>query len=339
MRRMKKYTILLAILASSFAAIGQDIHFSQFNSSPLLLNPALAGVNAGNYRFVANYKTQWTGLAPYNTISASYDMNMFKHSKKANFGGLGIFFFNDKAGDSELRTTQVNLNLSYTVVLTRSGSQSLTSGIMGGVGHRSINYANLTFDSQFNGVFDPQLSTNENFATDKVLFGDLGAGFLWNYVRKDGKLNFYAGGSVAHLNMPNLSFLDARDEKLYIKYTVHGGGYIGVSKQIFILPSFMYLNQGPHNQFNFGGLVKIRKSIIPSDNTSFYIGGWYRLKDALILNARVDVGHFNIGFSYDINLSGLTPASNANGGPELSLIYTGIFPSKKHQTIYCPPML
>ncbi|HXH20180.1 MAG TPA: type IX secretion system membrane protein PorP/SprF, partial [Chitinophagales bacterium] len=140
MRRMQKYTLLLALFLISLAAIGQDIHFSQFNSAPLLLNPALAGVNAGNYRLAANYKTQWTGLAPYNTFAASYDMNMFKHSRKANFGGFGIFFFTDKAGDSELRTTQVNLNLSYTVMLNKRATHSLTSGIMGGLGFRSINY-------------------------------------------------------------------------------------------------------------------------------------------------------------------------------------------------------
>lgn len=338
MRRIKKHAIILGLMLSGFAAIGQDIHFSQFNSAPLLLNPALSGVNAGNYRLVANYKSQWTGLAPYNTVAASYDMNMFKHSTRANFGGLGVFFFTDKAGDSELRTTQANLNLSYTVMLNRRATHSLSTGIMGGIGYRTINYANLTFDNQFAGGYDPTLPNGENFATNKVLYPDVGAGVLWNFVRNE-KLNFYAGGSVVHLNMPNLSFMNERDEKLYIKYTVHGGGYIGMSKMVFFLPSFLYMNQGPHHQFNFGGLVKMRKSLIPSDNTAFYVGGWYRLKDALILNARVDVGHFNIGFSYDINLSGLTPASNANGGPEVSLIYTGFFPSKKNTIVYCPPML
>ena len=339
MRRMTKHAILFAFIFSSLAAIGQDIHFSQFNSSPLLLNPALAGVNGGTYRLVANYKAQWTQLAPYNTIAASYDMNVFKHKTRANFGGIGAFFFTDKAGDSDLRTMQVNLNLSYTVILNRKGSQSITTGMMGGIGHRSINYSNLTFDSQFAGGFDPNLPTNENFTTDKVLYPDIGAGILWNFVKSSKNLNFYAGSSVAHLNMPNLSFLNERDEQLYIKYTVHGGAHIGVSKQIFILPSFMYLNQGPHNQLNFGGLVKIRKSVMPGDRTAFYVGGWYRLKDALILNVRVDINNFNIGFSYDINLSGLTPASSANGGPELSLIYVGVFPEKKSQVKYCPPLL
>lgn len=338
MRRTKHYTLLLALILVSFASFAQDIHFSQFHSAPLFLNPALAGINGGNYRFVSNYKTQWNGLAPYNTVAASYDMNLFKQQgHRSNFGGIGLFFYTDKAGDSELRTTQVNLNLSYTLMVSKK--QSISTGIVGGLGNRSINYANLIFDNQYgvNGP-DQSLSSGENFATDRVLYPELGAGLFWNYIKSE-KTNFYAGGSVFHLTQPNLSFMEARDEKLYVKFIAHAGGYFGVNEQIFILPSILYMNQGPHNQFNFGALVKVRKSIIPSDRTAFYIGGWYRLKDAIILNARVDVGQFNIGFSYDINISGLTPASNANGGAELSLIYTGVFKSKKNEVRICPPMM
>lgn len=338
MRRLTHNTLLLlAIMLASYASFAQDIHFSQFHSAPLFLNPALAGINGGNYRFVANYKTQWNGLAPYNTVAASYDMNLFKpQGKTGNYGGIGVFFYTDKAGDSELRTTQVNLNLSYTVMLSKK--QSITSGLVGGLGHRSINYANLIFDNQYDGNGpNPQLGNGENFATDNVLYPELGAGFLWNFV-KNQKTNVYVGGSVFHLSQPNLSFMESRDEKLYIKFIGHAGGYFGITEQVFILPSVLYMNQGPHNQFNMGALVKVRKSILPSDKTAFYIGGWYRLKDALILNARVDIGQFNIGFSYDINLSGLTPASNANGGAELSLIYTGFFKNRKNSVVSCPVM-
>ncbi len=337
--RLKKYSIVVALLIGSFASIGQDIHFSQFNSAPLLLNPALAGVNSGNYRFAANYKNQWSDLAPYNTFAASFDMNVFKHGPRANFGGIGLFFFTDRAGDGNLSTTQVNLNLSYTVMLNKRGTQSITTGVMGGFGHRSVDFSAFTFDSQYgsNGP-DQSLSSGENLTNDNLFYPEVGAGILWNYVKND-RLNFYAGGSASHLSQPNLSFFSTRDEKLYIKFTVHGGGYIGLSEQVFLLPSFLYLNQGPHNQLNFGTLIKIKKSALPSEKISFYIGGWYRLLDALILNARVDIGRINIGFSYDINLSGLTEASRANGGPELSFIYTGVFPSKKQQIKFCPPML
>ena len=338
MRRLLRNVTVLITLAVSFTLSAQDLHFSQFNSAPLLLNPALTGVNGCSYRFAANYKTQWTNLAPYNTIAASYDMALFNEKPKSNFGGIGVSFFSDRAGDSELSTNQVNLSLSYTVLLNKRGTQSLSSGIFGGVGQRSINYSKLTFDSQFgsNG-FDQNRPTLENFNRDKLVYGDIGAGFLWNYNQNE-KNNYYAGFSVWHLNQPNRSFFDSQDETLYIKFTVHGGGHFAMSQQVALLPSFMILSQGPHQEYNLGTLIKIKKSIMPNENTAFYFGGWYRVLDAFILNARVDFGNFNIGFSYDLNLSKLTPASNLNGGAELSLIYTGCFPNKKNQARYCPTM-
>ena len=50
-------SLLFALVVSS--AMAQDIHFSQFYSSPLNLNPALTGVMNCNQRVVAN---SWLGL-------------------------------------------------------------------------------------------------------------------------------------------------------------------------------------------------------------------------------------------------------------------------------------
>lgn len=318
--------------------MGQDIHFSQFNSNPIYLNPALSGVNGCNYRLAANYKQQWGGVANFQTVAASYDMNFMKRNRKSNFGGFGVSLFNDRAGDISLSTTKVDLSLAYSLVLNPSGSQFLTFALKGGVGHKSFDMSKVTTDSQF-GVdgYNSGLSTQENFPNTNKVYGDVGAGILWNLTQRNSN-NYYLGFSVSHLNQPNISFFDDSDEQLYIKSTLHGGAFFKLSKQIGLMPSFMFLNQGPHNELNIGSLVKIRKSLLPSDKTAFYVGAWYRLKDAVILSARVDWNGLNVGFSYDLNLSKLTPATNVNGGPELSLIYSGCFPNKKNQSVYCPAL-
>lgn len=316
----------------------QDVHFSQFNSSPIYLNPALSGLNGCNYRMAANYKRQWGGVANFQTIAASYDMNFLKKNRKSNFAGFGISLFNDRAGDVNLSHTKVDLSLAYSLVLNRTGSQFLTFALKGGIGHKSFDISKVTTDSQF-GVdgYNSGLSTQENFATDSKVYGDVGAGMLWSLTQRNSN-NYYLGFAVSHLNQPNISFFNERDEQLYIKATLHGGAFFKLSKQLGLLPSFMFLNQGPHNQFNIGSLVKIRKSILPSDKTAFYVGGWYRLKDALILSARVDWKGLNVGFSYDLNVSKLTPATKLNGGPEISLIYNGCLPNKKNQSVHCPAL-
>ena len=41
---------------------GQDVHFSQFNETPQLLNPGATGVYNGYMRGIINYKNQWMAM-------------------------------------------------------------------------------------------------------------------------------------------------------------------------------------------------------------------------------------------------------------------------------------
>jgi hypothetical protein len=40
---IKKFTIVVIMLAATFKVVAQDPHFSQFFASPLTLNPAFTG--------------------------------------------------------------------------------------------------------------------------------------------------------------------------------------------------------------------------------------------------------------------------------------------------------
>lgn len=327
--------VLLLLAVSCFDSFGQDIHFSQFNAAPLQLNPALTGVNGCDYRVAANYRSQWAGVGKFNTVAASFDMAVLRKTAKSNYGGIGISLFNDRAGDLSLSTTQVNLSASYTILLNQNGSQLLTAGLVGGIGYRTIDYSKLTTDSQFGDQgFDPNLGTGEDLSNNSKIYADVGAGFLWSLTVNQNN-NVYAGVGVTHINQPNLSFMGDRNEKLFLKVIIHGGGHFKLSNRIALQPSFLIMNQGPHQEYTMGTFVKMKKSLVPSDKMAFYAGAWYRVKDALILAARVDVAGLNIGFSYDLNVSKLTRATKLNGGPEISLVYVGCF-KKKNNTVYCP---
>ena len=75
----------------------------------------------------------------------------------------------------------------------------------------------------------------------------------------------------------------------------------------------------------------------------FQVGFWYRFgtqyesklhSDAVILTTKFDYQNFNIGLSYDVNISALRSASKLNNGLELSVIYNICGP--EHRGIYCP---
>jgi hypothetical protein len=58
-------------------------------------------------------------------------------------------------------------------------------------------------------------------------------------------------------------------------------------------------------------------------NSVFYIGSWYRYADAIAPYVGFEWAKAKLGISYDINLSGFTPATKGNGALEISLIYNG----------------
>ena len=70
--KMKKL-ILSSMFLMPFIGKTQDIHFSQFNETPVLLNPAMS-CTAFDTRIIANYKNQWASVtSPYQTYGISIE--------------------------------------------------------------------------------------------------------------------------------------------------------------------------------------------------------------------------------------------------------------------------
>src|SRR5271156_4589456 len=76
LRAVLLFFIIAYCLVPTVNCYCQDVHFSQFNFSPLNQNPANTNLFDGDYRFVGNYKNQWpTVPVRYNTFSASAEAN------------------------------------------------------------------------------------------------------------------------------------------------------------------------------------------------------------------------------------------------------------------------
>ena len=109
--------ILLPVLIFNLMAIAsfaQDIHFSQFYSSPLNLNPAMTGVMNCTDRFTLNYRNQWASVLKsnaFNTFSVSYDRK--NTVGRYDYWGFGVNIWGDRAGDVDFSTISPLLALSY----------------------------------------------------------------------------------------------------------------------------------------------------------------------------------------------------------------------------------
>lgn len=327
----------------------QDIHFSQYNSSPLALNPALAGMNNCDYRVYANFRTQWMTVSAgntYRTFAGGADMAVGKITKYNSFAGIGISFFSDQAGDINFNSNRVDFTVAYHFMLNRKGTMQISAGIQGAFNHRSINPSKATFDSQYDpssGTVDPN-GTRENFGRTKVMFGDAGLGLLYSAMAKGGS-NFYMGFALNHINQPKISFYpngqDASttgSQRLNMKVTIHGGAALPVGKRLTIMPNFLVLVQNTAYEFDLGCNFKTALGNPSTSNTAVHVGVQYRgLLDAVIVHAKFDIKGFSAGLSYDINVSKLLVASKTIGAPEVSLMYQGCA-RKKPRPGHCPVM-
>lgn len=339
-------TCMLALGAISISA--QDIHFSQFYLSPLNLNPAMTGVMNCNIRMVANYRNQWASVLrsnAYNTYSVSYDQRI--PVGRYDYFGIGGTFWGDQAGEANFSTLTGKMSASYSKRMGgyRDQANYLVVGAEAGVAQRSIDFLQLRWGLQHDGAggFDGSRPSGEElvFDRDNFIFADLAAGLLW-FMVFDENNSLYFGGAFHHLNRSNQSFSSNEEDLLYSRFTFHAGGEFMMGRRFGLVPGVIVMSQGPSFQVNAGTSFKFLLGNGRS-NQSFQFGLWTRvsnkiesgvLNDAAILSTRFDYENFSLGFSYDINVSPLREASNANGGFEFALAYK--ICGAERRGVYCP---
>lgn len=299
----------------------QDIHYSQFNASPQNLNPAQAGLFDGDWRFVGNFRSQWSAIpVPYRTLSIASDTRL-KTKLEKDVPALGLLINTDKSGDSRFTTTQLFVSGAYVKKLNKDSTHFLSVGLQPGVTTKSFDVSALTFDNQYDGdSYNASMSSGENFSKTRITYFDFGGGlaYLW---KKNSRTLVSIGLSALHLNRPKQSFFNNDDTRLDVKTNVSAIAEFPVATQLDVLPSILYQRQGTFQETVVGLFGKYHLKPIDGMTTAVSLGGFYRIKDAFVLVANMDYKNFNVGFSYDINTSKLIEATNRRGGFEISLIY------------------
>ena len=347
---MKHFQRLFSVFALCFFSLAlnaQDIHFSQFYLSPLNLNPAMTGVMNCSKRLSVNYRNQYASIMrdkAYNTFSAAYDARI-PVSRYDNFG-IGVTMWGDRAGSLDFSTMQARLSLSYAKRMggSRTKANYLVVGADAGVTQRGYDASKGQFGSQNNnGTWDPILPTNETGLTkDYIVYPDISAGLLWFSVL-DKYQNWYAGAAYSHINRANQSFTDAAQELLHSKFTLHAGGEFLVNPRFGLVPGMVVFLQNPQLEVNAGTSLKFMLGNSRVTQQALQFGMWTRLShkletgnhfDAIIFSTRFDYNQFNLGFSYDLNVSSAIAATNGNGAFEFSMIYKICGAEKRR--VYCP---
>ena len=317
---------ILALIIFINGQAQQDRHYSMFYASPMAINPGATGFFPGDIQVFTGFKNQWKSISsnPYNTISASLDAKLMKGKSNNSFLGFGVNFYNDKSGDSQLTTNIANISINYAIEI--ADNHQLALGMQPSFFQRFASMESLTWDQQWTGsTFDTNVENGESLVTDKSFQFDINSGlYYFGKLNNQNSINF--GVSVAHLLTPQNTLLNG-NENLYQKYTIHGGGEFSKNgSKLAFSPNLIYFKQGPNQSLSIGNdfIYSLKES---SKYTGYYnkstisLGSYVRIGDAFYTTLFLNFAEFSLGVSYDLNMSGLSVATNGRGGMEMLLRY------------------
>lgn len=298
----------------------QDIHFSQFTDAPFNLNPGLTGSFDADIRAIANQRTQWRSVTvPYSTIAVHGDAR--SPVKKLPGLHLGFGLSNDIAGDSRLRTTSLNFLGAWTLKPASDARHTILPGAQLSLNFVGIDYGDLRYDSQWNGIFyDPNLPQESLYTRDSRFYPDLALGIVDQYADEAG-WTLTSGVALYNLFVPGQSFFDITTTRLDPRVNLHSSAMIPLNQNMEILPALMLSLQGKYREIDLGANLNY---ILVNERTvyrSIYGGLFFRARDAGFIVAGMRYDDWKVGLSYDINTSNLKPASNGRGGLEISVTY------------------
>ena len=311
---LRRVALAVALLCAPWCGAcvlrAQDIHFSQIDVNPILLNPAYSGFFNGTGRVGVSYRNQWASVGEaFQTVAASAEVSLLRRRRHRDGLSLGIWAFTDRAGELRYGTTAATAALSYFLALDRSGDFFLSGAV-------EIGYGQSGFSPSEANMYDP----TETFDRSSVAYPLVGAG-LALFVQPNDDLCFKVGASGRNLNRPNISYSGRDDVFLERKFNLYGRMEYRAWSQVSLLPVVLWQTQRQHDEVVVGCDAKWYIHEGREDQMSLSAGLRYRWRDALYMEYLFEWGSFLFALSYDANVSKLTPASHSVGAFEIGLVY------------------
>jgi type IX secretion system PorP/SprF family membrane protein len=326
MKTNNYYILFFVVLLFSTTIVkAQDLHFSQISETPLLRNPALAGLFTGDVRVQSVHRNQWNSVTtPYQTSSINAETKLSVGPNTDDFITIGGQILYDKAGATNFKSTHILPTLNYHKSLSPDKNKYISVGFMGGYVNRTIDRSKITTNNQWgSGGYDPNLPIGETFTNPGYKYWDLTAGVSFNSnIGQTDENNFYVGAALHHIHNPKVGFYNAGKTPLGHKYVANAGLKYYFSEDTYMTIQADHSIQGPNTE-TIGGIMYTKNLVngVSELQYAIHAGMYMRYKDAAIPVIKLDYNPVSISFSYDINISTLKNASRGQGGFELSISY------------------
>ena len=336
---------LAALIFTAPAAFAQDIHFTQFDMQPLVVNPAFTGMFFGKVRANAIYRNQWKSVTvPYVTYGASVDLPI--KTEDNGYLAAGLQMFKDQAGDGNLSNFTGLASISYHKLFGEVSNDDykgsdLAIGLQGGYAQKSIDLSKLYFGDEFvNGSFVPGTTQEYKLGLgNSVNYYVVNAGLCFSSATSS-RFSYIVGLAANNINQPNDAILKKKnsDVGLAMRYTGELGFIMKVGDKLSLQPAVFYQTQASASELIFGNEFHLALTNEYGDinfTPAVFVGGWMRNGDAAMITAGVEFSNIRVGLGYDINTSSLNNATNGNGGFEIALKYISPYSIARRRTIPC----
>lgn len=329
-RYWRQWALTMGLFLGVSTLQAQDPQFSQYYSTPLLTNPAMAGA-ASDINFGVSYNRSKLNLEkPRELMQFSSIIPVFRStgSQAAHIGGIGATVYQDKL--DIWKELGIYVSAAYNVPLNFDKSEMVIFALQGGFVQKSVDESLLQLGSQYSPFvgFDPSQAANSTLETDRTSFPVINAGVMYFFNPQRNFLIYtgsaFGGIAVSNANRPDESFLGDGSNKVPLILKGHTGVEFYLTSKLKWSPQILVLYRNPSFQFNAGTYFSYNMSGGGMNSRTFeaILGMWYRWADAAIFSVGLNTGSLTVGFSYDFNQTSITQDFNSLGGAfEVSLQY------------------
>lgn len=298
----------------------QDPNFSQYFSSPLILNPANTGNFLGKNRSSFQYRNQWQGIGdPYITGTGSFETKILKNTINEGILSFGINGLYDKTAAGLLKSNYVSFSIGYHIFTDNSNESKLSVGFQSTLVSKKLDFENITFADQFSSYgFNLTLPNNQNFQNKTIFYSDWNSGMMYSNEKES--YSFYIGMSTYHLTKPRESFLNDNSTRIPIRSTIHGGFTLHLSNNGKLFTSGMINKQGTSSESLIGMVYGVER-YVDYKQFLFLAGTWYRMNENIIPYLGYMFKNFQLGLSFDVNVTNKFHSNFKNRSFELSMVY------------------
>ncbi len=329
LHRLKIFVItLIGFFSSINNVMAQDPNFSQFFSSPLSINPSLAGNGDNKWRAMSTFRNQSLGFGSnYNTKSVSVDGKVRQLEGSPNYVGLGLMFMQDDAMDGAYKNTNITLNAAVHVGLDKDEIHGLSGGLGFIYNKTNIYFDQLTTGQQLaSSGFNRALPSGEPGLTNIPGFSSVCAGLTYTFTTDEMVADFGVAGYRFFKSKQSV-YADG-DQYNNPRYDAHFSVGKLLTERLDINFNGLYQLQSGISGFIGGGHFGISHSDNPESPRKLNLGAYYRVGDAIIPYAGYVFKDFQIGFTYDVRMNSSKDGAVSANIYELSLIYRNYKSSK-----------